>query len=109
MIGYVSDYLVTAVLQDLKVNRAKRREIQSMSKEDLQHYLVNLYLAGFEDGAAAIEKRLKKKAEEKVKQEAEEAEEVSIGWEDVLEVISTVKGIGPKMLEAIDAKLKEAY
>lgn len=104
--GYVSDAAVEAIIADIVVNREKRRAIQAMSKGELQRYLVHLYRAGFENGADAIQKHLEQKA---VQEQEGDMEEVSIGWEDVLEVIAQVKGIGPKMLQAIDSKLKEVY
>ena len=105
---YVSDNAVERLMDELTVNRAKRREIQGMSRQDLQRYLVNLYRAGFEDGAEAIQKHLNVIAERKQAQESD-VEEVSIGWDEVLGVIADVKGIGPKLIGAIDAKLREVY
>lgn len=104
--GYTSDEAVERIAKDIVVNRQKRREIQSMTKDELQRYLISVYRYGFESGAEAIEKHLAEKA--KIDTE-DDTEEISIGWEDVLEVIATVKGIGPKMIRAIDDKLKEAY
>lgn len=105
---YVSDNTIEQLARELNVNWALRREIQGMSREELQRYLVNLYLVGFEDGAAAIQKHLNVIAERKQAKEAD-VEEVSIGWDEVLGVIADVKGIGPKLLEAIDSKLREVY
>ena len=103
--GYVSDDAVNAVIEELKMSREKRRAIQSMSKEELQRYLVHLYREGFEDGAEAIQKHLAALSHA----EDEGVEEVSIGWEDVLAVIADVKGMTNSMLDAIDKKLKEVY
>lgn len=104
MRSYVSDEAVEAIISELSVTREKRRAIQKMSREELQRYLVGIFRAGFNNGADAIQRHLATKAEEE-----EETEEVSIGWEDVLEVIATVKGIGPKTIRAIDERLKETY
>lgn len=103
--GCVSDKAVDAVVRELKMSREKRRSIQSMSKEELQRYLVHLYREGFEDGAEAIQQHLAALNHA----ESEGIEEVSVGWEDVLAVIADVKGMTDGMLEAIDRKLKEVY
>ena len=106
--SYVSDAAVEAVLADLRVTREKRRAIQNMTKEQLQRYLVNLYRQGYEAGADAIREYLE---ETHAQAEADTMpfEEIKLDWEDVLSVIATVKGIGPKMLAAIDRKLREEY
>ena len=104
--SYVSDEAVQTVLDGLVINRIKRRAIQSMSREDLQRYVVHLYRQGFEDGAEAVQNKLSEKAD--VEPE-DDTEEISVAWDDVLAVIGEVKGIGPKMLAAIDSKLREAY
>lgn len=104
--GYVSDAAVEAIIEDLRVTREKRRDIQHMTREQLQRYLVYLYRQGFEAGADAIQKYL----EQTVDHAADEnMDEVSVAWEDVLNVIAQVKGVGPKTLQAIDKKLREEY
>ena len=102
---YVSDAAVEAVIADLKVTREKRRAIQSMNRDELQRYLVHLYRAGFEAGADAIQKHLAALSHA----DDEGVEEVTVCWEDVLNVIADVKGIGPKLLGEIDKKLREEY
>lgn len=96
----VTEEAVQRVLSEMVVNREKRRQIQKMTTEDLKRYLVRIYRMGFEDGADACEQA--------ARNEAEETEEVKVDWDDVLRVIGEVKGIGPKMLDAIDQKMKEA-
>lgn len=96
----VTEEAVQRVLSEMVVNREKRRQIQKMTTEELKQYLVRIYRMGFEDGADACEQAARK--------EAEETEEVKVDWGDVLRVIGEVKGIGPKMLDAIDKKMKEA-
>lgn len=98
--GRVSEDAVKVATDELVVNREKRRQIQKMTTEELKRYLVRIYRMGFEDGADACEQAARK--------EAEETEEVKVDWGDVLMVIGEVKGIGPKMLDAIDKKMKEA-
>ena len=46
----VSEEAVAAVKESLVVSREKRRRIQTMSKDELQGYLVALYREGFERG-----------------------------------------------------------
>ena len=101
--SYVSDAAVEAIVSELRVTREKRRDIQHMTRDQLQRYLVYLYRAGFEAGADAIQKHLATLNQE------DDAEEVSVSWEDVLNVIADVKGIGPKLLGEIDRKLREEY
>lgn len=103
--SYVSDAAVEAIVADLRVTREKRRDIQHMSKDELQRYLIHLYREGFEDGAEALQRHLSALSHA----DDEGVEEVSIGWEDVLRVIADVKGMTNDMLAAIDKKLKETY
>ncbi len=95
----VTEEAVQRVLSEMVVNREKRRQIQKMTTEELKRYLVRIYRMGFDDGADACEQAARK--------EAEETEEVKVDWGDVLKLIGEVKGIGPKMLDAIDQKMKE--
>lgn len=99
--GRVSEAAVARVMAELTMNREKRREIQKLTTEELKRYLVRIYRLGFEDGADACEQA--------AKMEAEQTEEVKADWDDVLRVIAEVKGIGPKILGAIDEKMREAF
>ena len=104
--GYVSEKAVQEAVEGIVVNREKRRDIQRLSTRDMTAYLVRIYRAGFEDGADAIQKHL----EDTVDHATDEAmDEVSIAWDDVLKVISEVRGIGAKTIRKIDEKLKEVY
>lgn len=103
--GYVSEKAVQEAIEGIVVNREKRRDIQRMTAREMTAYLVRLYRAGFEDGADAIQKHL----EERVPEDEIPFDEVKIGWEDVLEVISEVRGIGAKTIRKIDEKLREVY
>lgn len=106
--SYVSDTAVEAVIDELRVIREKRRSIQNMNRDELQRYLVAIFREGFDAGADAIQKHLEI-IHEQAEDEALPFEEVQVAWDDVLNVIAQVKGIGPKMLEKIDSKLKETY
>lgn len=101
---FVSDSAVEKILAELTMSREKRRAIQTMSRDELQRYVVNVYRAGFEDGAEAVQKRL-----EQARAFTDEEEEVTVEWADVLSAIAEIKGIGPKLLQEIDTKLREKY
>ena len=100
----VSEEAVQNVTNELVINREKRRAIQQMTTKELTAYLVRIYRFGFEDGADACEHAAKMEAEK-----ALPFEDVQVDWEDVLQLIREVKGIGPKTVAKIDEKLKEAY
>ena len=100
----ISDECVEAVLKDLVVSREKRRRIQAMSRDELQRYLTNLYKIGVEDGAGACYRALKKE-----QAKAESVDEVAVDWDDVLNVIAQVQGVGANLVSAIDNKLREVY
>lgn len=104
----VTDETVEKVTSELVVNRQKKRAIQSMSTKELTRYLVHLYRQGFEAGAEAIEKAMQQEAESRHADPEAEYDEVKADWDDVLRLIAEVKGVGPKLTEAIDRKLKEA-
>lgn len=106
--GYVTPEDFDAVVAGLVITREQRREIQKMSRDELQLWVINLYKAGFEDGVKEIERRFEIKFVEAT-EEALPFEEISVEWEDVLAVIAEVKGVGPKILANIDKKLKEKY
>ena len=114
----VTDSAVELVLQDgLKISREKRRAIKNFSPEELQRYIVNIYRNGFQDGCDAVISKINQEAEQnpmagsvfKQNEDDGEVEEVQIAWEDILNIIREVKGIGPKLLNDIDKKLKETY
>lgn len=114
----VTDKAVDIVMQDgLKINRERRRAIKNFSPEELQRYIVNIYRNGFQDGCDAVLERINNEAEEnpmagsvfKQNEDDGEVDEIQIDWEDILNIIREVKGIGPKLLNDIDKKLKETY
>lgn len=104
----VTDEAVERVTSELVVNRQKKRAIQSMSTKELTRYLVHLYRQGFEAGADAMDQAVRMEAAAKHSEPEGEYEEVKADWDDVLRLISEVKGIGKKLTEAIDQKMKEA-
>lgn len=106
--GYVRPEDFDAVVAGLVITRERRREIQKMSRDELQLWVINLYKAAFEDGINQIERLFEIRYEE-ADAEAMPFEEISVSWEDVLAVIAEVKGVGPKILAGIDKKLKEKY
>ena len=106
--GWVSEESFEEVAAGLIMTREKRREIQKMNRDDLQRYLIRLYKLGFEDGMDALQAMLEEKAEE-AEGYTVPFEEITLDWEDVLSVIARVRGIGPRLLQKIDEKLKEEY
>lgn len=106
--GYVRPEDFDAVVAGLVITRERRREIQKMSRDELQAWVINFYKAAFEDGINQIERLFEIRYEE-ADAEALPFEEISVSWEDVLAVIAEVKGVGPKILANIDKKLKEKY
>ena len=92
----------------LNMTREKRRAIKNFSTEELQRYLVRIYRYGFQDGCDAVYDKISKEAEENPTKD-EDVEEVQIDWNDILDLIREVKGVGPKTIAAIDEKLKEVY
>lgn len=106
--GYVTPEDFDAVVAGLVITREKRREIQRMSRDELQLWVINLYKAAFEDGLDQVERLFELKYEE-AESEAMPFEEITVDWEDVLGTIAEVRGVGPKILANIDKKLKEKY
>lgn len=97
----VSDEAFAEATKGQLLSREQYRRIKSMSRRELEIMIANVYRNGFDDCAEAMQKKAEEAAE------AEETEEVKADWDDVLRVIGEVKGIGPKMLDAIDQKMKE--
>lgn len=106
--GWVSEDSFEEVAAGLIMTREKRREIQKMNRDDLQRYLIRLYKLDFEDGMDALQAMLEQKAEE-AEEDTLPFEAVTLDWEDVLSVIAKVRGIGPRLLQKIDEKLREEY
>ena len=106
--GWVSPERFEAEAAGLIITREKRREGHRRSREELQHWVAVVYKIAFEDGADAVQQMLEQRYAE-AEEEAMPFEEVTVDWDDVLAVISKVKGIGPKLLQEIDRKLREEY
>ena len=102
---YVSEEAFKTAIDELKVTREKRRQIQSFSRQELATYLGRLYKKGYEDGANAVQDEVN----EEINSLQGDDEEVAVEWEDVLKVIGQVQGVSDKLLAEIDSKLKEAY
>ena len=70
-----------------------------------------VYKHGFEDGLDAVQKAVEDNvtAAKAAMQIEADTEEVKVDWEDVLNVIATVKGVSGDMLQDIDRTLKEAF
>ena len=106
--SYVTEEAVKNVLDELVITREKRRRIQGMNAKELGAYIVDIYRQGFESGAQAIEKAMQQEAESRNADPESEYKEVKADWDDVLRIISEVKGVGPKLTAAIDQRMKEA-
>lgn len=102
----VDESLVQRVLDELTINREKRRRIQGYSRQEMQTFLVTLYRKAFEDGLNALENELAKKAE--IEPE-DDTDEVQIEWEDVLETIGSVRGVTDELLARIGDKMTERF
>lgn len=104
----VSSNAVDNALQSggLNLSREKWRRLKSFSRDDFLRYIVEIYKEGFQAGCDAVTDRIKV---EHVESYDPETEEVQIDWQDILDLIGEVKGIGPKLKTAIDEKLREVY
>lgn len=98
----VSEEAVARAIEELVISREKRRSIQKMSASELTTYLVSVYRGGFEDGAEAMAQQMEMTGQ------LQDPDEVKKDWEDVLTLIGEVKGVGAKLLKAIDEHVKEA-
>ena len=90
----------------LTLTREKWRRLKNASKEDMLRYILVVYKEGFQAGCDAVTDRIKA---EHVEAFDPDTEEVQIDWQDILDLIGEVKGIGPKLKTAIDEKLREVY
>ena len=97
----VSEEAVAKVISELVINRDKRRTIQKMSAPEMTTYLVGVYRSGFEDGAEGMAQQMQ------VTGQVQDPDEIKRDWEDILSLIGEVKGVGPKLLKAIDEHVRE--
>lgn len=88
------------------LTREAARKVKRMTTDELNVWAVHIYGEGFRSGCDAVQDALEEQADVETE---DDVTEVSVGWEDVLEVIGKVRGIGPKTLAAIDQRLREAY
>lgn len=104
----VSENAVEVALRSeaLSLPREKWRRLKNASREDFLRYIVMVYKEGFQAGCDAITDRIKA---DHVESYDPDTEEVQIDWQDILDLIGEVKGIGPKLKTAIDEKLREVY
>ena len=89
------------------LTREQVRSIKKMDASSMNHWAITVYRQGFEDGCESVSEKLKKRLKETEPCPGEE--EVQIEWEDILSEISKVKGVGPKMLNAINAHLTSTF
>jgi hypothetical protein len=103
----VSPDAESEVLKDGRIlTREKARAVKRMSVDELNAWAVSIYGSGFRNGVDAVQDALEEQADVEAE---DDVTEVSVGWEEVLEVIGKVRGIGPKTLAEIDKALKEKY
>ena len=88
------------------LTREAARAVKRLSVDELNAWAVHIYGEGFRHGCDAVQDALSEEAEIEAE---DDVTEVSVGWEEVLEVIGKVRGIGPKTLAEIDKALKEKY
>lgn len=92
----VSDKAVDIVLSESLLSREKFRALKSFDKKQMERYITNIYKSGFEDGYELAENQVF-------------SDEVKVDWEDVLQVIASIPGIGKKTLQKIDAVARERF
>ena len=88
------------------LTRESARRVKRMTTDELNVWAVHIYGEGFRSGCDAVQDALEQEADVEAE---DDVTEVSVGWEEVLEVIGKVRGIGPKTLAEIDKALKEKY
>ena len=91
----VSDRAFEAVLKDSLLTRDKFRALKSFDKKQMERYIASIYRSGFEDGYKASEEK--------------PSEERNIEWPDILQRIAEVKGVGEKLITAIDKHVREVF
>lgn len=85
----VSDEAVEKLKRQLVLSREHWKKIQHMSREEMGAYLVDYYRIAFEAGGdAAVPEH---------------------PWEEVMDVIRNVKGVGPALAERINKTVKEKF
>lgn len=91
----VSDKALEAVLKESLLTRDKFRALKGFDKKQMERYIASIYRSGFEDGYKASEDK--------------PSDERNVEWPDILQRIAEVKGVGGKLLTAIDQHIREAF
>lgn len=86
----ISDSAVSKVLGEALLSRDNWKRLQHMSREEMQRYLVAYYRTAFEDGANAVSS-------------------IEVPWEEIMDVIRSVKGVGPALAERIDQAVRGEF
>lgn len=91
----VSDNAFEKVLKENLLTRDKFRALKSFDKKQMERYIASIYRSGFEDGYKAAEEK--------------PSDERNIEWPDILQRIAEVKGVGQRLLAAIDQHVREVF
>lgn len=91
----VSDNAFEKVLKENLLSRDKFRALKSFDKKQMERYIASVYRSGFEDGYKAAEEK--------------PSEEQNVEWPEILQRIAEVKGVGEKLLTAIDKHVREVF
>lgn len=91
----VSDNAFEKVLKENLLSRDKFRALKSFDKKQMERYIASIYRSGFEDGYKAAEEK--------------PSDERNIEWPDILQRIAEVKGVGGKLLTAIDQHIRQVF
>lgn len=103
----VSPHAEADALKDGRIlTREAARRVKRMTTDELNVWAVHIFGEGFRSGCDAVQDELEQEADVEAE---DDVTEVSVGWDEVLEVIGKVRGIGPKTLAEIDKALKEKY
>lgn len=86
----ISDDAVAKVVGQYALSRDHWKRIQHMRREEMERYLVEYYRTAFEDGANAVSS-------------------IEVPWEAIMDVIRSVKGVGPALAERIDEAVRGEF
>ncbi len=91
----VSDKAFEAVLKESLLTREQFRILKGYDKKQMERHIASVYRSGFEDGYEAAENR--------------PSDQMNVEWPDILQRIAEVKGVGEKLLSAIDQHVREVF
>lgn len=91
----VSDRAFEAVLKENLLTREQFRTMKGYDKKQMERHIASIYRSGFEDGYKAAEDK--------------PSDELNVEWSDILQRIAEVKGVGGKLLTAIDQHIREVF